>query len=103
MDPIWIGNAIAVTEELNGGCTEGSPLVGVFCLLLWSCQRLAHQVGPDVFCIPVPRIGKVAKSGPGIFFLTDLLVSPCHGLNRCRHFSLPLVINLVPLAEGFQM
>jgi len=105
MDPIGTSNAIALTEELNGSRTEGGPSVGVFCLLLWSGQRFAHQIGPHVFGVPIPCIGKVAKSGPRIFSLADLRVSPHHGLNGCRHdrhFSLPFVIDLRHGLKGFR-
>jgi hypothetical protein len=36
-----------------------------------------------------PGARKVPKSCPGVFSSTDVLVNPCHGLNRFRHHDSP--------------
>ena len=35
--PLWTRDAIAATEELDGGCAEGFPAAGMFGALFWFC------------------------------------------------------------------
>ncbi len=65
-------------------------------------ERLTYQAGSHSFRVIVPGGGKIAQGGPGIFSLTNVRISPCHGLNGCGHGRWFLLLVLVCPGHDFK-
>ncbi len=69
-------------EELNRGCTEGSPTARLPGVRFWFLYWVLYQGEPVVLCVAIPGIPEVAQRNPGFFSCTDLLIGSRHSLNR---------------------
>ena len=58
--PLGTGDVIAMAEELDRGCTEGSPTLRMPGVKLWFRNGVDHQGEAMVFCISVPGVPEVA-------------------------------------------
>ena len=65
-------------------------------------ERLTYQAESYPFRVIVPGVGKIAQGGPGIFSLTNVSISPCHGLNGCGHGRWFLLLVLVCPGHDFK-
>src|SRR6266566_4168439 len=70
--------------------------------MFWIDERLTHQAGTDPFCVIVPGVGKIAQGGPGVFSLTNVSISPRHGLDGCGHGGWFLLLVLVCPGHDFK-
>src|SRR5713101_4196685 len=70
--------------------------------MFWIDERLTHQAGSDPFCVIVPGVGKIAQGGPGVFSLTNVSISPRHGLDGCGHGGWFLLLVLVCPGHDFK-
>ncbi len=58
--PLWTRDAVAMTEELDRGCTEGSPTACMPGVTFWFRYGILHQGEPIVLCVAVPGVPEVA-------------------------------------------
>lgn len=103
--PLRARLVMEATKVFDRRGAKSSPTLGTFGFLLWLDQRVLYQVGPDMLCIAIPRVGKISQGCPGVFSLANPLIGVHHGIDRYRQrwpFFVPVSVILCHEAQGFK-